>query len=156
MDSRRKNRRGKHGAWARAIISRDNATCRNCGARDVVLHAHHILRFAEHPDKRWDLDNGLTLCHSCHGAVHTASNANAKPSFGRKPVEGVTRGRAYRRWEGSCEWCQKFISKRWSDTVGKSHLFCSSACSMKFKWAHHPSFRVNGSKAPTSAPPDTE
>lgn len=146
-DSRRKNRRGKHGAWARAVISRDKARCQRCGAKNVELHAHHILSFEKHPDKRWDLDNGETLCFRCHWAEHTALNANGvnsgnirpgnaednpEPSFGRKPVEGVTtRGRAYRRWNGSCDWCGKFISKRWSDTTGKRFLFCSKKCSGK-------------------------
>jgi hypothetical protein len=175
-DSRRKNRRGKHGAWARAVISRDKATCQHCGATDVELHAHHILSFAEHPEQRWNIDNGMTLCHSCHWAVHTAANANGvnsgnilpgkagenpEPSSGRKPVEGVTtRGRAYRRWEGSCEWCGEFISKRWSDTVGKAHLFCSRNCSGKYaashrtyrRWKNAPDF--NGGNASKNAAPE--
>src|SRR5882724_1260296 len=125
-DSRRKSRRGRHGAWARAVISRDNATCQRCGAQHIELHAHHILPFSQHPEKRWDLDNGVTLCHACHWTEHAASNANGvnsgnirpghaednpEPSSGRKPLEGVTtRGRAYRRWSGACEWCGKFLS----------------------------------------------
>jgi 5-methylcytosine-specific restriction endonuclease McrA len=146
-DSRRKNRRGKHGAWARAVISRDNATCQQCGATEVELHAHHIKPFETHPALRWDINNGQTLCYRCHWAEHTALNANGvnsgnslpgqaeanpEPSFGRKPVEGVTtRGRAYRRWNGNCDWCGAFISKRWSDTTGKPFLFCSGSCRSK-------------------------
>lgn len=143
-DSRRNDRRGKHGAWARAVISRDKATCQHCGATDRVLHAHHIKPFSTHPHLRWDLDNGQTLCYLCHEAVHAALNANGvnsgdlltgnaeenpEPSFGRKPTEGVTtRGRAYRRWNGSCDWCGAFISKPWSDVKGKKHLYCSKRC----------------------------
>jgi hypothetical protein len=67
---------------------------------------------------------------------------NPEPSFGRKPVEGVTtRGRAYRRWDGSCDWCGKFISKQWSDTVGKAHLFCSKVCAGKHNAANR-TYRV--------------
>jgi hypothetical protein len=166
-DSRRRNRRGKHGAWARAVISRDKATCKRCGARNVELHAHHIKPFHSHPEKRWDLDNGETLCHLCHWTEHsTAHNANAvnsgnirpgktrdnpEPSFGRKPIEGVTtRGRAFRRWNGSCAWCGDFISKRWSDTTGKRHLFCGFACAGKHTAASR-GFNVNGSNASKSA-----
>jgi hypothetical protein len=84
---------------------------------------------------------------------------NPEPSLERKPLEGVTtRGRAYRRWDGECEWCGKFISKQWSDTVGKAHLFCSKTCSGKFAaanrtyrvWKDAP--KVYGSNASTSAP----
>jgi hypothetical protein len=148
-DGRRKVRAGKHGSWARAVISRDRATCRRCGARNVELHAHHILPYETHPDQRWNLENGLTLCYRCHWIEHSASNANGvnsgnippanaednpEPSFGRKPVEGVTtRGRAYRRWNGFCETCDAPISKRWSDAKGKSALFCSRTCASKWR-----------------------
>jgi 5-methylcytosine-specific restriction endonuclease McrA len=173
-NSRRKDRRGKHGAWARAVISRDKATCQRCGAQGIELQAHHILSFKEHPEKRWELANGETLCHRCHWTEHSASTANGvnsgnilpgnagdnpEPSFERKFIEGVTtRGRAYRRWDGECEWCGKFISKRWSDTKGKAHLFCSSVCSGKFIAAHRTwrtwknAPKAHGSNASTSAP----
>lgn len=151
-DSRRKSRRGKHGAWARAIISRDGAKCQQCGANNVELHAHHIKSFAQYPELRWELENGTTLCSKCHWAEHTALNANGvnsgnirpanaednpEPSFGRKPVEGVTtRGRAYRRWQGNCDWCYVFLSKRWSDVAGKVNIFCSYKCAARYKWAN--------------------
>jgi len=146
--SRRNNRRGKHGAWSRAVISRDYATCKQCGAKDVEIHAHHLKSFAKFPELRWELSNGVTLCYKCHWAVHTASKANGvnsgdirpgnaednpEPSYGRKPVEGVTtRGRAYRRWMGHCKECGVFISKRWSDTIGRANLFCSKSCAGKY------------------------
>jgi len=156
QDSRRKNRRGKHGAWARAVISRDRAACQHCGATDVELHAHHIKPFAEFPELRWEILSGLTLCHTCHWAVHAASTANGvnsgnirpaepgaednpEPSLGRKPLEGVTtRGRAYRRWIGECSWCGKFLSKQWSDVAGKAHIFCSKVCLAKHRHKHNP------------------
>jgi hypothetical protein len=173
-DSRRKNRRGKHGAWARAVISRDHATCQRCGATGVELHAHHIKPFVDHPGLRWDIDNGLTLCYQCHWLEHTASNANGvnsgnippgkaednpEPSFGRKPVEGVTtRGRAYRRWMGSCEECGTFLSKRWSDVAGRANIFCSKTCAAKFKGRRSRGVPRNshGSNASTSAPPERD
>lgn len=164
--SRRKNRRGKHGAWARAVIGRDAATCQHCGSQDH-LHAHHIKPFAEFPELRWDIGNGLTLCAQCHWAVHAASNANAvksgdtlpgnaggnpEPSFGRKPVEGVTtNGRAYRRWNGNCAHCGTFISKRWSDAKGKSYLCCSRSCASR----HRMRLRY-GSNTDTSAVPERD
>ena len=166
-NSRRRNRRGKHGAWARAVIARDKATCQKCGATDVELHAHHIKSFQGFPELRWEVSNGLTLCHTCHWALHAALTANAvnsgnippghaednpEPSFGRKPVEGVTtRGRAYRRYNGKCDYCGTFISKRWSDTVGKAHLFCSKRCSAKFSHPKGRPFGTYGSNASKSA-----
>lgn len=151
-NGRRRQPRGKMGAWSRKVLSRDEATCQECGAKDVELHAHHIKPFETYPELRWDVDNGLTLCFRCHWAVHTALDANGvnsgntvagnaagnpEPSFGRKPVEGVTtRGQAYRRWNGTCDWCGTFISKRWSDAKGKKNLFCGYRCSGKYRAAH--------------------
>lgn len=151
-NSRKRTRPYKQHSWANAVISRDGGKCRNCGASGVELHAHHVESYMDNPSKRWDVDNGITLCHKCHWDEHSALDANAvnsgntptdnaggnpEPSFGRKLIEGVTTsGRAYRRWEGKCDWCGKFISKRWSDAKGKKHLFCGSHCMGKHRAAH--------------------
>lgn len=150
--ARRRNRGGKHASWASAVISRDGAKCQNCGAVGTELQAHHLKPYSDHPELRWDVGNGLTLCAPCHWAVHAALDANEvnsgdllpgdagdnpEPSFGRKPVEGVTtRGRAYRRWDGPCAWCGSFLSKRWS--AAKPYIpfvFCDTSCAAKHKAA---------------------
>lgn len=178
-DSRKKNRRGKHGSWADKVISRDNATCQKCGSHEN-LQAHHILSFAEHPEARWDIANGLTVCFSCHLIIHGAQIANEvnsgevrpdyersedypEPSIERKLIEGVTtRGRAYRRWFGHCEWCSVFISKPWSDVQGKAHSFCSRTCSGKYNAAHRTYRQWKNPESPTavisskSAPPERD
>ncbi len=144
---RRKHRESKQAAWARAVISRDLATCQCCGVTGVELHAHHLVPYRDNLALRWDVSNGQTLCFRCHWAEHTGPAANGvnsgeaaaghaggnpEPSFGRKAVEGATiRGRAYRRWEGPCAWCGKFLSKRFSDTAGKANIFCDRTCSGK-------------------------
>ena len=148
-DARRKNRGGSHHHWVNAVISRDKATCQHCGATQVELHAHHVKSYMDHPELRFDINNGKTLCFACHWKVHTALTAkavnsgniltgnaedNPEPSFWRKPVEGVTtRGRAYRRWFGACDFCKSPISKRFSDVTGKQFLFCSHSCSARWK-----------------------
>lgn len=170
---RRRQPRGKAASWARAVLSRDKGICQHCGASDIDLHAHHIKFFSTHPELRWDVDNGLTLCHRCHWAVHTALNANGvnsgntvagdaagnpEPSFGRKPVEGVTtRGQAYRRFNGTCDWCGEFISKRWSDAKGKKFLFCSYSCSGKHRAKYGGAFgRPKAVISSTSAPHESD
>lgn len=153
---RRKHRESKQAAWARAVISRDLAKCQHCGATDRELQAHHIKPYSQHPELRWDLSNGLTVCAPCHWQIHEASenavnsgkpvtggaDGNPEPSHGRKPVEGATtRGRAYRRWNGNCDFCGVFISRRWSDTKGRTNMFCSKSCSGKHK-AQQPHFTL--------------
>lgn len=56
--------------WRVAVLARDGFECQRCGAKSVELHAHHILSFADHPDFRFDVTNGETLCVSCHGIEH--------------------------------------------------------------------------------------
>lgn len=95
-DSRRNNRRGKHGAWSRAVIARDGAACRKCRARGVVLHAHHIKPFFSYPALRWVLGNGLTLCRPCHLAEHAALNANGVNSGNIRTAKSRGQSRAKR------------------------------------------------------------
>ena len=62
--------------WRSAVFERDDYRCKDCGAKcgegvDVHLHAHHIKGFAECPEFRFDVDNGLTLCRPCHYKAHT-------------------------------------------------------------------------------------
>lgn len=153
-DARRKNRGGQHHKWVNAVISRDNAKCRHCGATNVELHAHHIKSYKDHPELRFDVENGIALCYSCHWAVHTAQNENSvnsvealpvkgvaggntEPSLGRKVFEGVTtRGRACRRVVGECAWCKKPVSRRLSDAKHNARMFCNHSCSSKFYQQH--------------------
>uniref|UniRef100_A0A6M3KTS9 Putative homing endonuclease n=1 Tax=viral metagenome TaxID=1070528 RepID=A0A6M3KTS9_9ZZZZ len=52
--------------WRSAVYKRDDYTCQQCGKRGGRLEAHHIKPFATHPELRLDVDNGFTLCKSCH------------------------------------------------------------------------------------------
>ncbi len=65
-------------AWRKSVFIRDNRTCQDCGAKSengirVDIHAHHIKSFADFPDLRFDVDNGVTLCRECHGTRHGRS-----------------------------------------------------------------------------------
>lgn len=60
--------------WRESVFKRDNHTCQDCGARSkageaVYLEPHHILRFADYPDFRFETINGKTLCQPCHRKV---------------------------------------------------------------------------------------
>lgn len=57
--------------WRDAVYERDGYTCQHCGdARGGNLQAHHVKPFADHPELRFDVANGLTLCRDCHEKVH--------------------------------------------------------------------------------------
>jgi len=52
--------------WRKAVFERDEYTCKRCGWRGGYLHAHHITGFAENEESQFEVENGLTLCRSCH------------------------------------------------------------------------------------------
>ena len=57
--------------WRKFVFNRDNYTCQRCGDnKGGNLNAHHIINYMESEDLRIDLDNGITLCKSCHKLFH--------------------------------------------------------------------------------------
>ena len=67
----------KYQEWRKAVFERDNYICQRCGCRSgngkaVYLEVHHIKSFKKYPRKRYDIENGITLCVSCHhNFIHT-------------------------------------------------------------------------------------
>lgn len=52
--------------WREAVFRRDDYRCFDCGERGGYLEAHHKYPFATFPRLRLMLENGITLCISCH------------------------------------------------------------------------------------------
>ena len=57
-----------HQAWASLVKDRDKK-CMECGSV-YDLHAHHIKQYKDYPELRSDVNNGITLCGSCHRNWH--------------------------------------------------------------------------------------
>ena len=61
--------------WRRAVYERDNYTCVWCGTKESgKLNADHIKPFCIYPELRFAIDNGRTLCISCHKKTDTWGN----------------------------------------------------------------------------------
>lgn len=65
--------------WRTKIFERDNYTCAWCGQHGGQLNADHIKPFALHPELRFDLINGRTLCVECHKKTDTYLNKSRHP-----------------------------------------------------------------------------
>ena len=57
--------------WREAVRERDDRTCQVCGeTAELSIIAHHKKSVTDYPLLRFELDNGVTLCRSCHMAEH--------------------------------------------------------------------------------------
>lgn len=71
FDESRRNRSSKdYQEWRKAVFERDDYKCRLCGRRGCELNAHHIKYWSKSPEYRFDVNNGITLCKSCHIDYH--------------------------------------------------------------------------------------
>lgn len=56
--------------WREAVFARDNWTCQKYGIKGGKLMAHHIQNFAQYPELRFAIDNGITLSDKAHREFH--------------------------------------------------------------------------------------
>ena len=70
-------------AWTYDILSKSSFTCVMCSQRGGSLHAHHLNGFNSFPEQRFNLDNGVCLCESCHDKFHEVygKGDNTKDQF---------------------------------------------------------------------------
>jgi 5-methylcytosine-specific restriction endonuclease McrA len=68
----------EHRRWRARVIRRDGA-CVVCGTRKS-RQAHHMNSYSYFPEERYDVDNGITLCKTCHTKFH----CDYKRSFRQK------------------------------------------------------------------------
>lgn len=61
----------EYGIWRTQVFVRDNYICVWCGQKGGKLNADHIKPFADYPELRLVIDNGRTLCESCHRKTDT-------------------------------------------------------------------------------------
>lgn len=56
--------------WRKRVYERDNYTCQISGIRDGKINAHHLNDYANHPDQRVQISNGITLNVNVHKLFH--------------------------------------------------------------------------------------
>jgi len=59
--------------WRESVFKRDSFVCLKCGyTGGKKLVAHHLDSWDSDKEKRFSIDNGATLCKTCHKAFHDA------------------------------------------------------------------------------------
>jgi hypothetical protein len=62
--------------WRRLCLVRDNKQCKLLsGECSGKLEVHHIKRWSEHEHLRYDVSNGITLCHFHHPRTKEKENS---------------------------------------------------------------------------------
>jgi len=69
VNSFRDTKAKKYVSWRISVFERDRYECQKCGSKNN-LHAHHIVEWDHDVSLRYELDNGLTVCSSCHFKIH--------------------------------------------------------------------------------------
>jgi len=73
-----------YGIWRKKVYKRDNYTCQCCGKKsNGDLVAHHLDGYSWCEGKRIDVNNGVTLCKTCHTKFHKiyGNFSNTKEQF---------------------------------------------------------------------------
>jgi hypothetical protein len=65
--------------WKNSVKKRDNYMCVKCGSNKNIA-AHHINSWKDHENLRFCLDNGQTLCCSCH-ALEEGLGTKIRPEY---------------------------------------------------------------------------
>jgi len=88
VKSEKKHLDGRYREWMKSVKNRDNWKCRiadvNCDGR---LEAHHILNWKDYPELRYEINNGITLCHAHHPRKRS-DEAKLSPYFQKLVAEG--------------------------------------------------------------------
>jgi len=66
--------------WVGIVKHRDGHTCKRCNSTKQ-LQAHHIEPVSKYPELVVDVDNGITLCHSCHKEFHSRYGDGGRKSL---------------------------------------------------------------------------
>jgi 5-methylcytosine-specific restriction endonuclease McrA len=73
--------------WSEAVKKRDKNICQICRDDKSIMYSHHIL-----PTKKGGkniIDNGLTVCMSCHGFLHQTIG-NEYLGYTKEPLKKLT------------------------------------------------------------------
>lgn len=83
-EDRKKDRKIRgYQKWRDGVIKRDNNTCQSCNKTNCELNAHHLNSYDWCSEQRTDINNGITLCKTCHINFHNqyGYGGNTKEQF---------------------------------------------------------------------------
>ncbi len=71
----------RHIKWAKEVKERDCFECQICGESGKYLNSHHCNSYDIFVDERFIIENGRTMCSSCHHRFHQIYNCTKNTKF---------------------------------------------------------------------------
>ena len=109
----------KYKAWHDAVLARDNGLCQQCF--NPGTHAHHLEGWWVAKDKRFDVDNGKTLCRPCHEELHGFKFGIYEKSTGDAHRSRVFL-KALNRKTGILEWVER---RRYAQRINAAKVWAA-------------------------------
>lgn len=82
----------KYAEWREKIRIRDEFKCKKCGS-EKALHVHHIVPWKEREELRFDVENGIILCRSCHAKIEGYQKGHRQSEEIRIKLSNSLKGR---------------------------------------------------------------
>ena len=74
--------------WIKEVYKKCFYTCQCCGeSKHLIKNAHHIYNFAEYPNLRYDVNNGILLCSKCHSHTESGSFHSVYGTHNNTPAQ---------------------------------------------------------------------
>ena len=133
--------------WRETIFKQDVYCCVICHADRGPIQAHHVRRWCDRPELRYDITNGVTLCQPCHDRIRGQEDCFAVRFdlhiFQRIPVI-LTEQEQSRlvRFEAECTFCKSLFTRP-PNMRQQKRYFCNLDCMRQFQMTlprHNPSF----------------
>ena len=81
--------------WRESVLERDLYKCKQCYSTHI-LHVHHIKDWEKYPELRFDINNGIILCNSCHMKLHR--NGSVVSEETRNKISETLKRQKYVPW----------------------------------------------------------
>ncbi|MGD3158254.1 HNH endonuclease [Staphylococcus cohnii] len=78
-----KNKDENFKKWRKEVFEKDNYKCVVCSTKKSPFNAHHLNGYHWFEEGRFDVNNGVTLCETCHKKFHKiySRHYNTKEQF---------------------------------------------------------------------------
>jgi hypothetical protein len=100
--------------WRTNVYKRDKYTCQECGSKNNI-EPHHIKPQYYFDNFRFDVNNGITLCHECHMKIE--QKRKEMGMFGRCYLYNkiIKRNNKYYRFN--------WKANKWIETIEPKNIF---------------------------------